>query len=204
MRVENILLLQEYFRNLKSSIPTVQFMQLRVYLFIAALLEADQRVLIIAIAISFLMWKCDNCLRVIKVALYKLLLYFYIVFVKSFIIIYDFREEVHCFFHIALIVGAHCNFHSDLHFSLTPLNSLTIALLRLFIFFHFLIGISKEFLGSIKFHKILVSSLTFVHQEIGLASHQVRVLKVRENRDAIRDRIQRFFMVSNFALNNRF
>jgi hypothetical protein len=53
--VEYIFLLQEDLRNLKRGISTVQLMQLRVYLIIAALLQADQRVLIIIIAVSFLM-----------------------------------------------------------------------------------------------------------------------------------------------------
>ena len=145
--------------------------------------------MIIIIAVPFLMRKCNYRLCVIKVALYELLLYFYIVFIKSLIIILNLGKETHCFSHVTLVVCTHSNFHFDFHFTFNTLKCLRIALLSLFILFHFLVCISQEFLGPLKFHEILMCSLALVHQEISLTSHQVRILKVWENRNAIRDGI---------------
>jgi hypothetical protein len=54
----------------------------------------------------------------------------------------------------------------------------------------------------VELKEVLVSFLAFAHQEVSLATHQIRILKVWETRDAVANSLQSFIMLANFSLDD--
>ena len=163
MGIKNVLLLEENFSDLKRWITSIQLMEFRVYLIVAAFLQRNQGILVSIIPISPLTRKGYYCFGIVEIALYQLLLNSQVIFVELFIIIRYQIEKIHCFFHISLIVFAHRDFHLDFHFTFVVLKSIKIALRGLFVLLHFLISIAQNFLSSFELRKILQSLLALIH-----------------------------------------
>jgi hypothetical protein len=125
MRVENVFLPQEDFCDLEEGVTTIEFVQLWIDLVAAAILEVCKRLLVASVSIlNVFVFEAKNCLGGVEIALHQGLLYSERLLVILCGASDDFVEDLYCFLHVSLVIGAHGDFHTDLSLQVFyfPLN----------------------------------------------------------------------------------
>lgn len=194
-------------------------MQLRINFIIATELKVSQCFLILSFSLFIV--ERQHCFSIIIIAFDQLLLNLEIILIIAFIILNYLFEQAYSLRHITLVINAHGYFHSNftlkidsffIFYFLKELDGIIVRSRSLLILFHFFKDISKRFfrqtrlksilLTGIKLHKVLQCSLTLIHHQIYLSSHQIPIFELRKITYTIRYRLKRLLVIPNLPLNN--